>query len=46
VELIGAVGLAGELVYPGTASADIWSRGELRPLPDDSSWARPAISAN
>jgi protoporphyrinogen/coproporphyrinogen III oxidase len=31
--LIGAVGLSGQLVWPGTTAAQIWSRGELRPLP-------------
>lgn len=33
IELIGAVGLAGELVQPGTTAAGIWTRGRLRPLP-------------
>ena len=32
-DLIGAVGLAGQLVSPGTTAASIWSRGRLRPLP-------------
>ena len=32
-ELIGAVGLAGQLVQPGTTAAGIWTRGQLRPLP-------------
>jgi protoporphyrinogen/coproporphyrinogen III oxidase len=32
-DLIGAVGLAGELVSPGTTAAGIWTRGRLRPLP-------------
>jgi len=32
-ELIGAVGLADELVSPGTTAAAIWTRGRLRPLP-------------
>ena len=32
-ELIGALGLAGQLVSPGTTGASIWSRGRLRPLP-------------
>jgi protoporphyrinogen/coproporphyrinogen III oxidase len=32
-ELIGAVGLAGQLVRPGTTAAGIWTRGQLRPLP-------------
>jgi oxygen-dependent protoporphyrinogen oxidase len=32
-DLIGAVGLAGELVLPGTTAAGIWTRGRLRPLP-------------
>jgi protoporphyrinogen/coproporphyrinogen III oxidase len=31
--LIGAVGLAGQLVPPGTTAASVWSRGRLRPLP-------------
>jgi oxygen-dependent protoporphyrinogen oxidase len=32
-ELIGAAGLAGDLVAPGTTAARIWSRGEMRRLP-------------
>jgi protoporphyrinogen/coproporphyrinogen III oxidase len=32
-ELIGAVGLAGQLVSPGTTAAGIWTRGRLCPLP-------------
>ena len=32
-DLIGAVGLAGQLVRPGTTSAAIWTRGQMRPLP-------------
>jgi oxygen-dependent protoporphyrinogen oxidase len=32
-DLIGAVGLAGRLVWPGTTAAGIWTRGQLRPLP-------------
>jgi oxygen-dependent protoporphyrinogen oxidase len=32
-ELIGAVGLAGELVDAASATASLWSRGEFRPLP-------------
>jgi oxygen-dependent protoporphyrinogen oxidase len=32
-DLIGAVGLAGQLVPPGTTAASVWSRGRLRPLP-------------
>ncbi len=31
--LITEVGLAGELVQPGTTAANIWTRGQLRPLP-------------
>jgi protoporphyrinogen/coproporphyrinogen III oxidase len=31
--LIGAVGLTGHLVRPGTTAARIWSRGEMHPLP-------------
>ena len=33
VDLIRDVGLAGQLVYPGTTSASIWTRGEFRSLP-------------
>ena len=32
-DLIGALGLAGQLVSPGTTAASIWSRGRLHPLP-------------
>jgi protoporphyrinogen/coproporphyrinogen III oxidase len=32
-DLIGAVGLAGQLVSPGTTAAAVWTRGRLRPLP-------------
>jgi oxygen-dependent protoporphyrinogen oxidase len=32
-DLIGAAGLAGKLVTPGTTAAAIWTRGRLRPLP-------------
>ncbi len=32
-DLIGAVGLAGQLVLPGTTAAGVWTRGRLRPLP-------------
>jgi protoporphyrinogen/coproporphyrinogen III oxidase len=32
-DLIGAVGLAGQLEVPGTTSAGIWTRGRLHPLP-------------
>ena len=31
--LIEAVGLAGQLVWPGTTEARIWSRGAMHPLP-------------
>ena len=31
--LIHAAGLAGRLVAPGTTTARIWSRGQMRPLP-------------
>src|SRR5215472_9937819 len=31
--LIGAVGLADRLVWPGTTEARIWSRGAMHPLP-------------
>jgi protoporphyrinogen/coproporphyrinogen III oxidase len=33
IGLIGAVGLAGDLVWPGTTAARVWSRGEMHPLP-------------
>jgi protoporphyrinogen/coproporphyrinogen III oxidase len=33
IDLITDVGLAGQLVYPGTTSASIWTRGEFRSLP-------------
>ena len=32
-DLIGAAGLAADLVLPGTTSAGIWTRDEIRPLP-------------
>jgi protoporphyrinogen/coproporphyrinogen III oxidase len=32
-DLIGAVGLADQLVSPGTTSAAIWTRGGMHPLP-------------
>jgi protoporphyrinogen/coproporphyrinogen III oxidase len=33
VDLIRAVGLSDELVFPGTTAAGIWTRGQLRSLP-------------
>jgi oxygen-dependent protoporphyrinogen oxidase len=33
LDLIDAVGLAGQLVPAGTTTAAIWTRGQLRPLP-------------
>ncbi len=33
VDLIKAIGRAGDLVYPGTTAARIWTRGEFRSLP-------------
>ncbi len=33
VGLIGALGLADDVVHPATLQASIWSRGALRPLP-------------
>ncbi|WP_344660367.1 protoporphyrinogen oxidase [Catenulispora subtropica] len=33
VDLVRAVGLAEDLVHPATASASVWSRGELVPMP-------------
>jgi protoporphyrinogen/coproporphyrinogen III oxidase len=32
-ELIGALGLSGQLQSPGTASSGVWTRGGLHPLP-------------
>lgn len=32
-DLVGAVGLAGQLAQPGTTTAGIWTRERLRPLP-------------
>lgn len=33
LDLIRAVGLGAELVFPATTAAAVWSRGSLRPLP-------------
>jgi protoporphyrinogen/coproporphyrinogen III oxidase len=33
IGLIGDLGLSGELRQPGTTSAGIWTRGQIRPLP-------------
>ena len=33
IELIRSAGLADQLVYPGTTTARLWTRGEFRPLP-------------
>ncbi|MBW8804679.1 MAG: protoporphyrinogen oxidase [Catenulisporales bacterium] len=33
VDLVRAVGLAEDVVHPATASASVWSRGELVPMP-------------
>jgi len=33
VALVRAAGLGGDLVYPATAGASVWTRGRLRPLP-------------
>src|ERR1700685_1352621 len=41
-DLIGAVGLAGQLVWPGTTAAGIWTRGRLHPLPQHQFLGRPA----
>lgn len=40
--LISAVGLAGQLVRPGTTAAGIWSRGQLHPLPRRQFFGVPA----
>jgi protoporphyrinogen/coproporphyrinogen III oxidase len=32
-DLIGAVGLASQLVVPGSTASSIWTRGRMRPLP-------------
>ncbi len=42
VDLIGAVGLSGELVQPGTTAARIWTRGTMAPLPRRQSMGVPA----
>ena len=33
VELVDAAGLAGDLVHPTAAQAQVWSRGQVHPLP-------------
>jgi oxygen-dependent protoporphyrinogen oxidase len=33
LDLVGELGLAGDLVTPATASAAVWARGRLRPMP-------------
>src|SRR6266536_1880546 len=40
--LAAAVGLAGQLVQPGTTAAGIWTRGRLRPLPQRQFMGVPA----
>ncbi|HEY0718548.1 MAG TPA: protoporphyrinogen oxidase [Streptosporangiaceae bacterium] len=41
-ELIADVGLAGQLVLPGTTASGIWSRGGLHPLPSRQFMGVPA----
>jgi oxygen-dependent protoporphyrinogen oxidase len=41
-ELIGAAGLGGQLVLPGTTAAGLWTRGQLRPLPRRQFFGVPA----
>jgi len=41
-DLVGAVGLAGQLVRPGTTTAAMWTRGRLRPLPQRQLMGVPA----
>ena len=41
-DLIAAVGLAGQLVQPGTTTAGIWTRGRLRSLPQRQIMGVPA----
>ncbi len=41
-DLIGALGLDGRLVWPGTTSAGIWTRGHLCPLPQRQLMGVPA----
>jgi protoporphyrinogen/coproporphyrinogen III oxidase len=41
-DLIGAVGMADQLVSPGTTAAGIWTRGRLRPLPRRQLFGVPA----
>src|SRR6266498_4179433 len=42
VSEVAAVGLAGQLVQPGTTAAGIWTRGRLRPLPQRQFMGVPA----
>jgi protoporphyrinogen/coproporphyrinogen III oxidase len=42
VDLIREVGLGGELVYPGTTTASIWTRGRFRALPQRQVMGVPA----
>ena len=42
VDLIKAVGLGGDLVYPGTTTASIWTRGQFRSLPRSQFMGVPA----
>lgn len=42
LDLVRAVGLGADLVYPATAAASLWSRGALRPLPTGTVMGIPA----
>jgi protoporphyrinogen/coproporphyrinogen III oxidase len=46
VDLIKAVGLDGDLVYPGTTTASIWTRGQFRALPRSQFMGVPADFAD
>jgi protoporphyrinogen/coproporphyrinogen III oxidase len=46
VDLIKAVGLGGDLVYPGTTTASIWTRGQFRSLPRSQFMGVPADFAD
>src|SRR6266516_2437209 len=44
--LAAAAGLAGQLVWPGTTAARIWSRGRMRPLPRRQFMGVPAAAGD
>ncbi len=46
VDLIRSIGLGERLVYPGTTTASIWTRGRFRPLPRRQFMGVPADSGD